>query len=108
MLLPPKMQSLRLADLAHRSGLDFQLGCMVGETGILTAAGRIFLELVGRRVRFAEGSYGRFLLRSDVTRERLSFGYGGFIRALSGPGLGVHVQPHKVRRVARQAVRIEY
>jgi len=102
------VQSLRLADLAHRSGLDFQLGCMVGETGILTAAGRIFLELAGRRVRFAEGSYGRFLLRSDVTRERLSFGYGGFVRALSGPGLGVHVQPHKVRRVARQAVRIEY
>jgi len=102
------VQSLRLADLAHRSGLDFQLGCMVGETGILTAAGRIFLELAGRRVRFAEGSYGRFLLRSDVTRERLSFGYGGLVRALSGPGLGVHVQPHKVKKVARQALRIEY
>ena len=102
------VQSLRLADLAHRSGLDFQLGCMVGETGILTAAGRIFLELASRRVRFAEGSYGRFLLRSDVTRERLSFGYGGFVRTLSGPGLSVHVQPHKVRRVARQALRVEY
>ncbi len=102
------VQSLALADLAERSGLDFQLGCMVGETGILTAAGRIFLELMGRRVRFAEGSYGRFLLRSDVTRERLSFGYGGFVRAMNGPGLGVHVQPHKVRRVARRALRIEY
>ena len=102
------VQSLRLADLAHRSGLDFQLGCMVGEAGILSAAGRIFLELVGRRVRFAEGSYGRFLLRSDVTRERLSFGYGGLVRAMAGPGLGVHVQMHKVRKVARRALRIEY
>ena len=102
------VQSLRLADLAHRSGLDFQLGCMVGETGILTAAGRIFLELVGRRVRFSEGSYGRFLLRSDVTRERLSFGYGGFVRAMTGPGLGVHVQMRKVRSVARRALRLEY
>jgi len=102
------VQSLRLADVAHRSGLDFQLGCMVGETGVLSAAGRIFLELVGRRVRFAEGSYGRFLLRSDVTRERLSFGYGGFVRAMNGPGLGVHVQMHKVRKVARRAARIEY
>jgi len=102
------IQSLRLAQLAHRSGLDFQLGCMVGETGVLSAAGRIFLELVGRRARFSEGSYGRFLLRSDVTRQRLSFGYGGFVRAMAGPGLGVHVQMRKVRQVARRALRLEY
>ena len=102
------VQSLRLAQLAHRSGLDFQLGCMVGETGILSAAGRIFLELVGRQARFAEGSYGRFLLRSDITRQRLSFGYGGFVRAMTAPGLGVRVQPSKVRRVARRVLKIEY
>jgi L-alanine-DL-glutamate epimerase-like enolase superfamily enzyme len=102
------VQSLRMAQLAHRLGADFQLGCMVGETGILTAAGRIFLELLGRRVRFSEGSYGRFLLRSDVTRERLSFGYGGFVRAMSGPGLGVHVQAGKLRRVARCALKLEF
>jgi len=102
------VRSLRMAELAHRTGLDFQLGCMVGETGVLTAAGRVFLELVGRRVRFSEGSYGRFLLRADVTRERLSFGYGGFVRAMTGPGLGVHVSMRKVRRVARCALRLEY
>lgn len=102
------VQSLRLAELAHRMGVDLQLGCMVGETGILTAAGRIFLELVGRRVRFAEGSYGRFLLRADVTRERLSFGYGGFVRKMTGPGLGVHVQLHKVRAVADKVLQLEY
>jgi len=102
------VQSLRLADLARRSGLDFQLGCMVGETGVLTAAGRVFLELMGRAVRFAEGSYGRFLLRADVTRERLTFGYGGLVRAMSGPGLGVRVSMRKVRRVARCVLRLEY
>ena len=102
------IRSLRLADLARRTGVDFQLGCMVGETGVLTAAGRIFLELVGRNVRFAEGSYGRILLRSDVTRERLSFGYGGFVRAMTGPGLGVHVSDERVRRVGRRAWRVEY
>jgi len=102
------VQSLRMAQLAHRLGVDFQLGCMVGETGILTAAGRIFLELMGRRVRFSEGSYGRFLLRSDITRERLSFGYGGFVRAMSGPGLGIHVQLAKVRRVAECVLKLEF
>jgi hypothetical protein len=81
---------------------------MVGETGILSAAGRVFLELAGRRARFSEGSYGRFLLRADVTRERLSFGYGGFVRAMTGPGLGVHVLPRKVRAVARRVLKIEY
>jgi muconate cycloisomerase len=102
------VQSLRLAQLAHRTGVDFQLGCMVGETGILSAAGRVFLELVGNRVRFAEGSYNRFLLRADVTRERLSFGYGGFVRAMMGPGLGVHVEGHLVRKVARRVLRRDY
>jgi muconate cycloisomerase len=102
------VQSLKLAELADRAGLDFQLGCMVGETGILTAAGRVFLELVGRRVRFSEGSYGRFLLRADVTRERLSFGYGGFVRAMTGPGLGIHVSMRKVRSVARCVLHREY
>jgi len=102
------VQSLKLAELADRAGLDFQLGCMVGETGVLSAAGRVFLELVGRRVRFCEGSYGTFLLRADVTRERLSFGYGGFVRAMTGPGLGVHVSMRKVRRLARCALRVEY
>jgi len=102
------VQSLRLAELARKTGVDFQLGCMVGETGILSAAGRIFLELVGRAARFSEGSYGRFLLRADVTRERLSFGYGGFVRPMTGPGLGVHVVRRKVRSVAKRILRIEY
>jgi L-Ala-D/L-Glu epimerase len=102
------VQSLKLAQLAHKSGVDFQLGCMVGETGILSAAGRIFLELVGRKARFAEGSYGRFLLRSDITRERLSFGYGGFVMPMNGSGLGIHVQPHKLQRVAKRVLSLDY
>jgi len=102
------VQSLKMARFAHKSGLDFQLGCMVGETGILTAAGRIFLELMGSRVRFAEGSYGRLLLRSDVTRERLTFGYGGLVRPMTGPGLGVHVSEAKVRKLAKRILRVEY
>jgi muconate cycloisomerase len=100
--------SLDLAAFAARAGLDFQLGCMVGETGVLTAAGRIFLELMGKRVRFAEGSYGRLLLRGDVTRQRLTFGYGGFVRAMAGPGLGVDVSPRRVAEVAKRALALDY
>jgi muconate cycloisomerase len=102
------VQSLRLAQLAERLGVGYQLGCMVGETGILTAAGRTFLELVGDRVRFAEGSYGRFLLKDDLTRERLTFGYGGRVRAMTGPGLGVRVRLGQVERLAQRVARLEY
>ncbi len=102
------VQSLKLALLAERHGLVYQLGCLVGETGVLSAAGRVFLELLGDRVRYAEGSYGRFLLKTDVTRQDTTFGYGGRVGALPGPGLGVTVSPEKLDRVGRRVLRLEY
>jgi hypothetical protein len=30
------------------------------------------------------------------------------VRAMSGPGLGVHVQPQKVRRVAECVLKLEF
>ena len=74
----------------------------------MTAAGRTFLELVGDHVRFAEGSYGQFLLKDDLTRERLTFGCGGRVRAMAGPGLGVRVLEDRVQRLAACALRIEF
>ncbi len=93
------LPSLRLADFARRNGVAVQLGCMVGETSILSAAGRWFLELVPQ-VRFAEGWFGSFLLASDVVRCPLRFGYGGRGRALRGPGLGVEVLAHRLAELA--------
>lgn len=94
--------ALRLAVLARRHHLDIQLGCMVGETSILSAAGRWFLQLVPN-VRFAEGSFGRFLLTDDVTRRSLRFGFGGKWRPLSGPGLGIEVDPARLDRFAEKS-----
>src|SRR5690606_27382770 len=39
------LPALKLVHLARRHGLKYQLGCMVGETSILSAAGRRFLEV---------------------------------------------------------------
>ncbi len=91
--------ALRLAVLARRHHLDVQLGCMVGETSILSAAGRWFLQLVPN-VRFAEGSFGRFLLSDDVTKRSLRFGFGGRWRPMIGPGLGIEVDPVRLERLA--------
>jgi len=97
------LPSLRLAHWAGRHGIRHQLGCMVGETSVLSAAGRKYLECVPG-VWFAEGSYGRFLLRGDVVKKPIRFGFGGRFQTLSGPGWGVEVDPDLLRRYAAGAV----
>ena len=89
------LPSLRLARLARRRGVTIQLGCMVGETSILSAVGRKFLELVPQ-VRFAEGSFGPFLLSRDVVHHPLRFGYGGRVQPLGGYGWGIEVDETKL------------
>lgn len=91
--------AMRLAALARRHNITCQLGCMVGETSILSAAGRFFLQMVPG-VRFAEGSFGRFLLKDDVVRRPLRFTFGGRWRPLTGPGLGIEVEPDRLRQLA--------
>ena len=63
--------SLRLAQFARAHGLGCQLGCQVGETAILSAAGRHFAASVGG-LRYVEGSYDRHMVR-----EALGKGGGG-------------------------------
>lgn len=91
--------AMRLAALARRHGLFYQLGCMVGETSLLSAAGRWFLQLTSG-VRFAEGSFGPLLLKDDVVRKPLRFSLGGRWRAVTPPGLGVAVEPQRLQRLA--------
>ena len=92
------LNSLKLAALAHQAGLGYQLGCQVGETGILSAAGRHFATSIAN-IRYLEGSYDRFLVRERLTTEDLTFGLGGFAPALTDPGLGVHVDESALKRV---------
>lgn len=100
------LPALRLAQLAQKHGVGVQLGCMVGETSLLSAAGRWFLGSVAR-VGFAEGSYGRFLLRGDVSTRAVRFGYGGRAIEPAGPGWGVEVSEELLRRWScEKAVRL--
>ena len=92
------LNSLEIAAMAHQSGLGYQLGCQVGETGILSAAGRHFAASVGG-IRFLEGSFDRYLVRERLTVEDLTFGIGGYAPALSGPGLGVNIDRTSLERV---------
>ena len=91
------LQSLRIAEIARQAGLGYQLGCQVGETGILSAAGRHFATSVDG-IRFLEGSFDRFLVAERLTVEDLTFGRGGWAPALPRPGLGVQIDRSAVER----------
>jgi muconate cycloisomerase len=89
---------LRLAQFAKRSGLSCQLGCQVGETAILSAAGRQFATGVAG-LTAVEGSFDRHLVREPLSRRDITFGRGGWAPVLPGPGLGVEVDAAAVGRV---------
>lgn len=92
-------RSLELVRIAREHGIGYQLGCQVGETGILSAAGRHFACNIPD-IRYLEGSFGKFLVREQLTEQNLTFRYGGRGTRLSGSGLGVDVNECRVRELA--------
>ncbi len=90
-------RSIDLAATAAQHGVPFTIGCMVGESGILSAAQRVLLANCPPP-KFVEGNYGRFLLADDLTKPSLRFGYGGRLKPLQGLGIGVEVDDKKIAR----------
>lgn len=90
------LETLKIAQIASLAGLQYQLGCQVGETGILSAAGRHFASSI-KGIQFLEGSFDRFLLKQNLIEEEISFGWGGSAAALTGPGLGITVNERRLR-----------
>jgi muconate cycloisomerase len=90
--------ALRLAQFARRHGLGCQLGCQVGETAVLSAAGRHFATSVAD-LRYLEGSYDRHLVLEPLGTQDQTFGWGGWAPALTEPGLGVSVDQEALKRV---------
>ena len=96
---------LRLWDVyrfAAGSGIGCQLGCMVGEAGVLSAAGR---RLAGAAdwTRL-EGGYGRHLVAEPFTAEDWTFGRGGVAAVPAGGRYpGATVKADAVRAAAARA-----
>jgi muconate cycloisomerase len=99
------LASLRLVQYAKLHGLGCQLGCQVGETAILSAAGRHFASSVGG-LRYVEGSYDRFLVREALGKKDLTFRRGGWAEALPGGGLGIDIDPSALARVTMRSQRL--
>jgi L-Ala-D/L-Glu epimerase / N-acetyl-D-glutamate racemase len=92
-------RSLAIASAALAAGLGVQVGSQVGETAILSAAGR-HLAAALPAVAFVEGSFGTLLLAEDVSVESVRFGHRGEAPILSGSGLGIRVVEERLRRRA--------
>jgi muconate cycloisomerase len=101
------LPSLRIIGLAQRNRLGLQLGCHPGEMSILSVAGRHVASRVDG-LRYVEGSYDRHILAMNLTREDITFRYGGKAEPLDGPGLGVEVEPSALEAMTTERRVIDY
>ena len=89
----------RIRRLAEQAGMRCQLGCHVGESSILSAAGRHF-ALCSPHLEYVEGSFSPFLLSRDPVRQPVTFEFRGLATGLPGPGLGLEVDSRVLEELA--------
>ena len=98
-------RTLQMAEIAAKAGLRVQLGSQVGETAILSAAGRHLAAYLDDPW-FVEGSFGKMLLVEDVSELPVQFGHGGRAPLLTGPGLGVKVRDDVLTKYADRMIQL--
>lgn len=93
--------SLKVISYLRDHKIPFQIGCQLGESGILSAAGRTLCLLCGDATYY-DGSYDAFLLKGNTTVEHVSFGPGGVAGPLEGPGLGAEVSARGLKHLSTE------
>jgi muconate cycloisomerase len=92
------------------AGLLLQVGCQVGESSLLSAAHLTLLQALAPLspgVRYAEGCFGRHLLREDPVSPLVQFRYAGRPpRRPAGAGLGVQVDQAMLERSTVEQARV--
>lgn len=91
---------------ATSKNVKCQLGCNVGETAILSAAGRHFAQ--SHSVEFLEGSYSQFFMQDDISHENLNFNTHGNADLLRDSGLGIHIDEIKLKEYCHSVATTKY
>ena len=99
------LKTLGMAEQADELGLGYMAGCHVGETGILSAAGRAAASLMSRLL-YCDGSYDEHLLKDNITTENLSFGPGGRASVIRNTGLGYEIDESKLKEYSDEQFNI--
>jgi len=94
--------SLKIIDYVRKHRIPFQIGCQLGESGLLSAAGRV-LSLLCKDARYYDGSYDEFLLKENITTENVTFGLRGEAGPLEAPGLGVEVNDKNLMHLSEDS-----
>lgn len=95
------LKSKAFVEKAQEAGLFCQLGCHVGETSVLSAAGRHLAVACGP-FKFIEGCYSKFLLKDDLVEKPLEFGLFGKASIPMEPGLGIKVNQSAIERCCKK------
>ncbi|MBW1787474.1 MAG: hypothetical protein JRK53_12750 [Deltaproteobacteria bacterium] len=98
-------RSLEMVRRLRLMDVPFAIGCQLGESGILSAAGRAVSLLCGD-ASYYNCCYDEFLLKENTTLENVSFGMGGEAGPLNGPGLGVEVDYESLKRMSAGPVAV--
>ena len=98
------LKALEMAETAEKYGIRYMSGCHVGETGILSAAGRVAASLM-KKPEYIDGSYDSHLLSGNITGEDLSFGYKGKAEIIQNKGLGYTVDEKKLKGYSSEQIR---
>ncbi|MCY3838058.1 MAG: hypothetical protein OXH09_05315 [Gammaproteobacteria bacterium] len=88
------LRSMAVARRASRLGVGIIVGCQVGETSLLTRAAMPVMQAAREDLLAAEGAFGTYLLRQDLTTPCLMFGHAGRLspdQVPDGPGFGLTV-----------------
>ncbi len=93
------LKTSELYHFAKENGIGCQLGCNVGETAILSAAGRIFAQT--HHLKYLEGSFAPFFMEDDISKTPISFSKGGKAKRIEGYGLGISIDPLKLQKYSQ-------
>jgi muconate cycloisomerase len=97
------LKALELAETAEKLGIRYMSGCHVGETGILSAAGRAAASLM-KSPQYTDGSYDSHLLSGNISMEDLSFGFGGRADIIRNNGLGFKIDKNKIEGFTNERI----
>lgn len=82
--------ALELFKQAYAKNMTIVIGAHVGETAILSFAGRHFASICSDH-DYLEGSYSRYVLKDDLVPESISFGQKGLVSTPRSSGLGINI-----------------
>lgn len=83
-------KALEIFQRAHAKKMTVVIGAHVGETAILSYAGRNFAAICPES-RYLEGSFSKYVLKEDLVPENIAFGREGHAPTPIRSGLGIEI-----------------